>query len=289
MAAEKRRWRAPAGVRWGGACGWVGSTAVGPQAHASAASRQLPPSHGRATHVLPQDVRSDPTLPRTNDVRCPACAHDEAVFFSSSTEEGMTLFFSCVRCVAGFEASAGAAAPCPGRWGAGASGQGAARGCWPCVCWWAWLCGVAQAAHLPPHLAAAAATDGATMSDGGKALLTPLPVFSTLPANAQYLLSLNFMPLSTAASYEQQSSVHSSGHYKKRNAGILGAKANWAAGRLPLLSPPLRHALEPSRLRWRFGQCKRGFKGGSQHVLHARAGHNLQRLSHLCWHVRLDS
>lgn len=45
-----------------------------------------------------QDVRSDPTLPRTRDVRCPACNHDEAVFFSTSTEEGMTLFFNCTSC-----------------------------------------------------------------------------------------------------------------------------------------------------------------------------------------------
>lgn len=48
--------------------------------------------------VVLQDVRSDPTLPRTRDVRCPACGHDEAVFFSSSTEEGMTLFFNCAQC-----------------------------------------------------------------------------------------------------------------------------------------------------------------------------------------------
>ena len=45
-----------------------------------------------------QDVRSDPTLPRTKDVRCPVCTHNEAVFFSASTEEGMTLFFNCTSC-----------------------------------------------------------------------------------------------------------------------------------------------------------------------------------------------
>ncbi|KAL6766507.1 RPB9 [Auxenochlorella protothecoides x Auxenochlorella symbiontica] len=48
--------------------------------------------------VVLQDVRSDPTLPRTKDVRCPACANNEAVFFSASTEEGMTLFFNCIKC-----------------------------------------------------------------------------------------------------------------------------------------------------------------------------------------------
>ena len=45
-----------------------------------------------------QDVRADPTLPRTKDVTCPKCAHNEAVFFSASTEEGMTLFFNCTKC-----------------------------------------------------------------------------------------------------------------------------------------------------------------------------------------------
>lgn len=45
-----------------------------------------------------QDVRSDPTLPRTRDVRCPQCANNEAVFFTASTEEGMTLFLNCCNC-----------------------------------------------------------------------------------------------------------------------------------------------------------------------------------------------
>ena len=45
--------------------------------------------------VVLKDVAADPTLPRTNDVVCPRCGHKEAVFFSSSTEEGMTLFLSC--------------------------------------------------------------------------------------------------------------------------------------------------------------------------------------------------
>ncbi|KAI3436071.1 hypothetical protein D9Q98_002129 [Chlorella vulgaris] len=52
----------------------------------------------REKTVVLQDVRSDPTLPRTRDVRCPVCTHDEAVFFTSSTEEGMTLYFSCCSC-----------------------------------------------------------------------------------------------------------------------------------------------------------------------------------------------
>lgn len=51
--------------------------------------------------VILQDVRSDPTLPRTREVRCPACSHPEAVFFSSSTEEGMTLYFTCTLATCG--------------------------------------------------------------------------------------------------------------------------------------------------------------------------------------------
>jgi DNA-directed RNA polymerase II subunit RPB9 len=36
---------------------------------------------------LLQDVASDPTLPRTREVTCPACQHNEAVFFSASSEQ----------------------------------------------------------------------------------------------------------------------------------------------------------------------------------------------------------
>ncbi len=48
--------------------------------------------------VIVQDVIADPTLPRTKDVTCPQCQHDEAVFISESTEKGMTLFFNCTAC-----------------------------------------------------------------------------------------------------------------------------------------------------------------------------------------------
>ena len=41
------------------------------------------------TTTVIQDVRTDPTLPRSNDVRCPSCEHNEAVFFSLTTSEGM--------------------------------------------------------------------------------------------------------------------------------------------------------------------------------------------------------
>ena len=49
--------------------------------------------------VIVADVRADATLPRTRDVICPECAHREAVFFSTTTAEGMTLFFQCLNCV----------------------------------------------------------------------------------------------------------------------------------------------------------------------------------------------
>ncbi|GBF92708.1 DNA-directed RNA polymerase IV and V subunit 9A [Raphidocelis subcapitata] len=48
--------------------------------------------------IVLQDVRADPTLPRTKDVACPACGHQEAVFFSQSSEVGMTLYFNCCAC-----------------------------------------------------------------------------------------------------------------------------------------------------------------------------------------------
>ncbi|KAK9832004.1 hypothetical protein WJX81_007830 [Elliptochloris bilobata] len=54
-------------------------------------------SHKEKTVVL-QDVSADPTLPRTRDVQCAKCQHNEAVFFSAATEEGMTLFFNCIKC-----------------------------------------------------------------------------------------------------------------------------------------------------------------------------------------------
>lgn len=48
--------------------------------------------------VVLQDVRADPTLPRTKDVECPECKHREAVFFSQSSETGMVLYFNCCAC-----------------------------------------------------------------------------------------------------------------------------------------------------------------------------------------------
>ena len=48
--------------------------------------------------VVFEDVRADPTLPRTKDQLCPKCGNREAVFFSSHTPEGMTLWFQCMSC-----------------------------------------------------------------------------------------------------------------------------------------------------------------------------------------------
>jgi DNA-directed RNA polymerase II subunit RPB9 len=48
--------------------------------------------------VVLQDVRADPTLPRTRDAECPECKHREAVFFSQASEAGMTLYFNCCHC-----------------------------------------------------------------------------------------------------------------------------------------------------------------------------------------------
>ena len=50
------------------------------------------------TTTVLRDVRTDPTLPRSVDVRCPKCDNSEAVFFSLTTSEGMSLFFQCVAC-----------------------------------------------------------------------------------------------------------------------------------------------------------------------------------------------
>ena len=54
--------------------------------------------HAKEQTIILQDVRADPTLPRTRDVSCPQCQHHEAVFFSANTEQGMTLYFECVNC-----------------------------------------------------------------------------------------------------------------------------------------------------------------------------------------------
>lgn len=50
------------------------------------------------TTTVIHDVRTDPTLPRSKNARCPKCEHNEAVFFSLTTSEGMSLFFQCVVC-----------------------------------------------------------------------------------------------------------------------------------------------------------------------------------------------
>ena len=39
---------------------------------------------GRPAGTMNQDLISDPTLPRTREITCDACSHNEAVFFHSS-------------------------------------------------------------------------------------------------------------------------------------------------------------------------------------------------------------
>lgn len=72
--------------------------AVAPLELLCRSTHRLPPCPLPSPPPLEQDVRSDPTLPRTRDVRCPICQNNEAVFFTASTEEGMTLFLNCCNC-----------------------------------------------------------------------------------------------------------------------------------------------------------------------------------------------
>ncbi|CEG00995.1 DNA-directed RNA polymerase, subunit C11/M/9 [Ostreococcus tauri] len=59
--------------------------------------RTISHSASEITAVL-HDVRTDPTLPHSKDVQCALCDTKEAVFFSQTTTEGMSLFFQCISC-----------------------------------------------------------------------------------------------------------------------------------------------------------------------------------------------
>lgn len=48
--------------------------------------------------VIKEDVRADPSLPRTREQLCPKCENREAVFFSRATSEGMNVFYQCMTC-----------------------------------------------------------------------------------------------------------------------------------------------------------------------------------------------
>ncbi|KAJ7542436.1 hypothetical protein O6H91_10G106900 [Diphasiastrum complanatum] len=52
---------------------------------------------GEDESLLPQDLTSETTLPRTKNVRCALCNYREAVFFQAKArgEEGMSLVFIC--------------------------------------------------------------------------------------------------------------------------------------------------------------------------------------------------
>ncbi|KAJ1960663.1 DNA-directed RNA polymerase II core subunit rpb9 [Dipsacomyces acuminosporus] len=46
------------------------------------------------------DLSSDPTLPRTNQIPCPKCQYEEAVYFQSQSrhpDTRMTLYYVCCR------------------------------------------------------------------------------------------------------------------------------------------------------------------------------------------------
>ncbi|KAJ4453718.1 putative DNA-directed RNA polymerases II; IV and V subunit 9B [Paratrimastix pyriformis] len=52
------------------------------------------------------DLSLDPTLPRTNNVPCPRCGHDEAAFTQSNTsrgDEGISLLFICTNPQCGYQ------------------------------------------------------------------------------------------------------------------------------------------------------------------------------------------
>ena len=76
----------------------VSSDDVTPAVKAAIPHRnEIKHSHKEKTVIL-TDLSADPTLPRTKEAECPKCHAREAVYFSASTEEGMTLFFNCLNC-----------------------------------------------------------------------------------------------------------------------------------------------------------------------------------------------
>ncbi|MDP2436180.1 MAG: hypothetical protein Q8P67_10590 [archaeon] len=50
-----------------------------------------------SAYHMPDDVISDPTLPRTRKTQCPKCLNREAVFYQSNSTgaDAMTLYFVC--------------------------------------------------------------------------------------------------------------------------------------------------------------------------------------------------
>ncbi|KAI9902391.1 hypothetical protein N3K66_001743 [Trichothecium roseum] len=70
------------------------------EAQSSCVYRDVLNTSAGETAGVTQDVGSDPTLPRSKSV-CPACRHNEAVFFQSqqrSDDTGMKLFYVCCEC-----------------------------------------------------------------------------------------------------------------------------------------------------------------------------------------------
>ena len=57
---------------------------------------------GNVLATVPSAVSDDPTLPRSDQVTCPSCSHNEAVFFqgdtSDSRSDSLALIFVCCNC-----------------------------------------------------------------------------------------------------------------------------------------------------------------------------------------------
>ncbi|KAI8870466.1 Zgc:103515 [Ramicandelaber brevisporus] len=50
------------------------------------------------TTAIVADLASDPTLPRTNEIPCPRCGHNEVVYFQSQSihpDTRLTLYYLC--------------------------------------------------------------------------------------------------------------------------------------------------------------------------------------------------
>lgn len=57
---------------------------------------------GNVLSTIPSNMTDDPTLPRSDQVTCPTCGHNEAVFFQGDTSDvrsdSLALIFVCCNC-----------------------------------------------------------------------------------------------------------------------------------------------------------------------------------------------
>ena len=54
--------------------------------------------HENKGTIILGDMTEDPTLPRTTDVSCPSCKHNEAVYKQQATMQGMDVYYMCCAC-----------------------------------------------------------------------------------------------------------------------------------------------------------------------------------------------